>query len=107
MGAEVALPCVADWRRVTRACPRLAVLIRRCGFVRARKLATDHECSALRGPVRVISAKVEGARVIRACRDAIAAPDAGVVVDDHDAVLALPRGIDGADRRARRIVTLH
>jgi pyruvate/2-oxoglutarate dehydrogenase complex dihydrolipoamide acyltransferase (E2) component len=45
----------------------------------------------------------EGARLVRAGHHAVAAADAGVAVDQHDAVGALERGAGGADVDARRL----
>src|SRR6185436_5485416 len=49
---------------------------------------------------------VEAPRVVRARGLAVAAADAPVVVDDHDAVGLLPRRLDRANLHARRVVAL-
>src|ERR1017187_1981822 len=49
---------------------------------------------------------VEVARAVRARGHAVAAADAPVVVDDHDAVFLRPGGAGGADLGARRILAL-
>ncbi len=51
-------------------------------------------------------APVEATRPVRARCHAIAAPDAPVVVNHHDAIGLLPGGADGADTGARRVGTL-
>jgi hypothetical protein len=48
----------------------------------------------------------EGARLVRAGHDAVAAADAGVPVHHHDAVGAFERGAGGADVDARRVLAV-
>ena len=48
----------------------------------------------------------EGARAVRAGHDAVAAADAGVLVDQHDAVVALERGAGRAHVHARRVLAV-
>lgn len=109
MQTEVALSCVAFRGVVVLADPRLAVLVAWCLHPGRLGSEDDHLglVGSLRDPGDVGLAEVRRARAIGAGGDAVAAADALVVVNGHDAVGPLPRRVHRTDWHARRLVALH